>query len=233
MYSWMPTLNGGIVRNLEKPARFGAVVKFFVCLIRFASVVLFLLGASACTINVYHAESALTPQIDSKNSTTPCSKICGGDNIRQVNAGENTETSVLEMNAEKAPGDSTYAVGDSVVLRVRPSVDAYVHCYYQMANRDIIKIFPNAQSIKSWMYSGQLIAIPERAAFRIVPDTPASSESFLCLAAAEDLSGKLPLSIQESMLKPLPVYSFDEIYRIYRDSTAGNLAGRVVSVTIL
>ena len=65
----------------------------------------------------------------------------------------------LVLSTPRGPKPS-YRVGDTMVLSVQPTQDAYVYCYYQDATGTVARIFPNRFQPDPFLHAGAQIEIP-------------------------------------------------------------------------
>ena len=108
---------------------------------------------------------------------------------------------------------ATYRVGQSMTLRLQPTQDAYVYCYYQDADGDIARIFPNRFQPNAFVAGNAMLEVPPAGtgAFSIRFERVGAPEQVACLAADREVGLLLPQELKRQDLEPLPVRRMDEI----------------------
>ncbi|MCP4699803.1 MAG: DUF4384 domain-containing protein, partial [Gammaproteobacteria bacterium] len=114
------------------------------------------------------------------------------------------------------------------------SRDAYLHCYYQGADKEIIRIFPHQRQPDPYIRAGQKVEIPGKdALFDIVLEHPDVEEEILCLASSVDISLQLPEALKVPDIQPVPLKSLDEIREAYHQIGVKSLANAVLSIFVI
>ncbi|MDI3305990.1 MAG: DUF4384 domain-containing protein [Acetobacteraceae bacterium] len=110
-------------------------------------------------------------------------------------------------------GRPVYRVGESMVLRVQPTQDAYIYCYYQDASGEVSRIFPNRFQPDPFVRARSPIQIPPEGsgAFSIRFDKAGVPESVACLTADREVGLLMPAELKRQDLEPLPVRSLDDV----------------------
>ncbi len=178
---------------------------------------------SGCTINYY---TAAVPDAHQK-------KVASETNAKITPSNQARSRSPINLIAVSGSGNSSVVYEDEVItLTIKSEVNAFVNCYYQLSNGQIVKLFPNRYMPEYWVSAGQQIDIPASAQFQIVADRQGQSERFMCLASSEDILVRLPPVFSANLFQKVPVKSFDDMYDIYRRRTSQNLVGNVVSLNV-
>jgi hypothetical protein len=112
----------------------------------------------------------------------------------------------------------TYHVGDTMVVSVQPSQDAYVYCYYQDSSGAVARIFPNRFQADPFVHAGVQIEIPPAGtkSFALRFDNPGGSEAVACLGSDREVGLRLPDKLKAQDLEPLPVSGLDEVASQFR-----------------
>jgi peptidoglycan hydrolase-like protein with peptidoglycan-binding domain len=127
----------------------------------------------------------------------------------------------------------TYRVREALALTVRTSQDAYLYCYYSDAKGTVARIFPNKFSPDSYVAANKPTAIPGKSAgFGIVFDKPGATEEVLCVASEREAGLRLPDSLKQKDLAPLPVRSLDEVVLAYRKVDPVRVADARLSIKV-
>src|SRR6185437_13153846 len=127
----------------------------------------------------------------------------------------------LVLSTTRGPRPS-YHAGETMVLSVQPTEDAYVYCYYQDSSGTVARIFPNRFQPDAFVHANRQIEIPPagQQSFAIRFDKPGGTETVACLGADREVGLKLPGTLKTADLDPLPVRGFDEIASQFRATGA-------------
>jgi hypothetical protein len=112
-----------------------------------------------------------------------------------------------------------YRIGETLVVAVEPTNDAYVYCYYQDASGTVARIFPNRFQPDPFLQGGTRIEIPPagQKSFAIRFDKPGGTEAVACIGADREVGLRLPNRLKAQDLEPLPVNGLDEVAGQFRD----------------
>jgi hypothetical protein len=112
-----------------------------------------------------------------------------------------------------------YHVGETMVVAVQPTRDAYVYCFYQDAAGSVARIFPNRFQPDPFLRAGTQIEIPPagRKSFAFRFDKPGGNEAVACLGADREIGLRLPDRLKAQDLEALPVSGLDEVAAQFRD----------------
>lgn len=115
-------------------------------------------------------------------------------------------------------GRPVYRVGESMVLRIQPTQDAYIYCYYQDASGEVSRIFPNRFQPDPFVRARSPIQVPPEGsgAFSIRFDKAGAPEGVACLTADREVGLLLPAELKRQDLQPLPVRSLDDVAARFR-----------------
>ena len=119
-----------------------------------------------------------------------------------------------------------YRAGETMVVSVQPTQDAFIYCYYQDSSGTIARIFPNRFQPDALVRANRQIEIPPpgQKSFAIRFDKPGGQETVACLGADREVGLKLPAQLKTEDLNPLPVSSLDEIAGQIRGASSGQVA---------
>jgi Domain of unknown function (DUF4384) len=123
----------------------------------------------------------------------------------------------LAVTTQRGPRPS-YRVGESMVVSVQPTQDAYVYCYYQDSTGAVSRIFPNRFQPDPLLHAGAQVEIPPAGtkSFALRFDKPGGSEAVACLGADREVGLRLPDKLKAQDLEPLPVSGLDEVASQFR-----------------
>jgi hypothetical protein len=124
----------------------------------------------------------------------------------------------MVIDTPRGPRPS-YRVGETLVLSVQPTQDAYVYCYYQDATGTVARIFPNRFQPDPFLPARTQIEIPPagRKSFAIRFDKAGTQESVACLGADREVGLRLPNQLKAQDLEKLPVSGLDEVAARFRE----------------
>lgn len=183
-----------------------------------------------CTVNIYqnkNSENLFTgsPERQS-NEIKPITENKPGESRA------NNATAAEVMLLSTTPRGVLVSSSDSITLEVMLNVDAYVSCYYQQDDGNIIKLFPNRIIPLYRLESGQVLRIPGANSFRVLTGKAKITDGYMCLASGEDVTPDLPIIYQANAFQQVPVNDFDNLFKVYRESTPNNLVARVIEVPV-
>jgi hypothetical protein len=118
----------------------------------------------------------------------------------------------LVVSTPRGPRPS-YHVGETMVLAVQPTQDAYVYCFYQDATGAVARIFPNRFQPDPFLRGGVRIEIPPAGmkSFALRFDKANATEAVACLGADREVGLRLPDRLKAQDLAPLPVSGLDDV----------------------
>ena len=140
----------------------------------------------------------------------------------------------LKLSLRPLGGDSNaYPLGQTLAVSATASQDAYLYCYYQDADQNVARIFPNQFDPDPYVIAGKPVAIPgDNAGFDIVLDRPGAEEAIACLASEVEVGLRLPPSLKKADLVPLPVNSVDEVVSAYKKLGRQNVTEARLDITV-
>jgi hypothetical protein len=103
-------------------------------------------------------------------------------------------------------------------VRAQPRQDGFLYCYYQDAEGEVARIFPNRFQPDAFIAAGRQVEIPPgpQAPFQIRFDKGGTREAVACLASDLELGLKLPEELKTKDLEPLPVKGLDDVVNRFR-----------------
>jgi hypothetical protein len=119
-----------------------------------------------------------------------------------------------------------YRVDEALVVRAQPRRDGFVYCYYQDAEGEVARIFPNRFQPDAFIGAGRQLEIPPgpKQPFQIRFDKPGSREQVACIASDLELGLKLPDGLKAKDLEPLPVKGLDDVVARFRELGPGHVS---------
>jgi len=140
----------------------------------------------------------------------------------------------LVVSSPRGP-QAKYRVGETLVVSVQPTQDAYVYCFYQDAAGTVARIFPNRFQPDPLLHAGVQIEVPPAGgnAFAIRFDKPGGNETVACLGADREIGLRLPDSLKAQDLEPLPVKGLDEVAARFREIPGARVADARLTVEVM
>jgi curli biogenesis system outer membrane secretion channel CsgG len=140
----------------------------------------------------------------------------------------------LVMSTPRGPKPS-YRVGETMVLSVQPTQDAYVYCYYQDASGVVARIFPNRFQPDALLHAGVQTEIPPAGAksFALRFDKGGSTEAVACLGADREIGLALPDKLKAQDLDPLPVSGLDDVAAQFKAIPGARVADARLAVEVM
>jgi curli biogenesis system outer membrane secretion channel CsgG len=128
-----------------------------------------------------------------------------------------------------------YRVGETMVVAVQPTQDAYVYCYYQDSTGTVARIFPNRFQPDPFLRAGTRVEIPPAGtkSFALRFDKPGGSEAVACLGADREIGLRLPNRLKAQDLEPLPVSGLDEVASQFREMPGARVDDARLAVEVM
>jgi hypothetical protein len=128
-----------------------------------------------------------------------------------------------------------YHSGETMVIAVQPTQDAYVYCYYQDSTGTVARIYPNRFQPDALIRANVRTEIPPAGAqsFAIRFDKPGGHESVGCLGASQELGLRLPAALKAQDLDPLPVSGLDDIAGQFRAIPDAHIDDTRIAVEVM
>lgn len=130
--------------------------------------------------------------------------------------------------------NATYRVGDTLSLRLQPTRDAYVYCYYQDAGGTVARIFPNRFQPDAFISGRTQMVVPPngQTAFDIRFDRAGGREAVACFAADREVGLLLPNDMKVQDLTPIPVRNLDDVVARFHQIPRARVADAAVVVEV-
>lgn len=111
-----------------------------------------------------------------------------------------------------------YRVNDTMTLVITVTRPAFVHCYYQTYNNEIMKIFPNPYQPTGLVQATAPQTIPDATMPFKIQFQGAGSESIQCIAIENDSVAALPKNFNKPSFEALPVTQLYQIAEIFHQA---------------
>lgn len=123
-------------------------------------------------------------------------------------------------------GREHFLPGEQIFLSATVSRTSYLYCYMENAEKQVIRLLPNATNSSGWIAANQAVRIPDwmspTPGFVLDAGIP-GQERVACFASANDLTGKLPANLQQPAFRPLQgASSLEDIGAQLRQAAGGD-----------
>ncbi|MBF0470745.1 MAG: DUF4384 domain-containing protein [Gammaproteobacteria bacterium] len=130
---------------------------------------------------------------------------------------------IVRVNIEATNGKKRYERGEEVLLTVTANSNSYLHCYYQNADKSIVRFFPNRFSSDPFLAESGQLRLPGSSPFVMKANEEGLNESIYCLAFYNDIYLELPAKLRKGDFTPLKIDTFSEISQIYNKLLRGRV----------
>ena len=124
-----------------------------------------------------------------------------------------------------------YALNERWSFSVQVSQDGYLFCYYRDAHQRVSRLYPNRFQPQAYVRAQQVVTIPAGRDFALQLDVPHTTEAVRCVAAPEDIEGRIPAHLQRD-LEALPGVSLEEAVEALRQLAPDTLAEARLEVQV-
>ena len=137
----------------------------------------------------------------------------------------------IELHAK---GAKVYHQHDTLVVQARIDRDGFVYCYYQDAQGDVSRVFPNRFQPDAFVHAASPFEIPpgNPKPFSIQFDKPNTKEAIACVGSALELGVKLPEALKKQDLEPLPVANIQEVIDKFQAVSGGHMSEEALIVEV-
>ncbi|MEG2280312.1 MAG: DUF4384 domain-containing protein [Comamonas sp.] len=123
-------------------------------------------------------------------------------------------------------GREHFLPGEQIFLSATVSRTSYLYCYMENAEKQVIRLLPNATNSSGWIAANQAVRIPDwmspTPGFVLDAGIP-GQERVACFASANDLTSKLPANLQQPAFRPLQgASSLEDIGAQLRQAAGGD-----------
>ncbi len=140
----------------------------------------------------------------------------------------------LRLRAER----EIYRVGEKLNLKLKLSKNAWVYCFYDQANGEIVQIFPNPPFWKSHkeplLLGTRDYTIPGETIFPfdLVVSLPTGQEKIICYAADKNITKALPEELQGQSLDILKSHTTSGIEAIFQGLPNTQVTRSDIEITV-
>ena len=129
-------------------------------------------------------------------------------------------------------GASKLRPGENFALKITPSTDAHLYCYYQDDAKKIQRFFPNRFAENSFVKGGTSVVLPGDAPFKMFASKSGNTESLACFASKKDVMNSLPVELKATDFETLKYKSIQEIQAAFAKVLGDKLGGQYFEVNV-
>ncbi len=140
----------------------------------------------------------------------------------------------LTLGSDRGP-QPRYRVGEALVVRVQPTANGFVYCYYQDASGAVARIFPNRFQPDSFLQSNQQVEVPPGAQkpFNLRMDRPGADETIACVVSPDEIGTRIPDRFKTADLQPIPGATLADVLASYNSIQGTSVRSRQMKVQVL
>ncbi|MEO5376299.1 MAG: DUF4384 domain-containing protein [Magnetococcus sp. DMHC-6] len=131
--------------------------------------------------------------------------------VREIEARGGNQATSTNLQILLSSPKKEYKVGESMIISLNLTENAYTYCFWEQGNHSVIKIFPNRFNQNALLKQGGIELPDGNMPFSIVFDYPNSVETIQCFAATTDVTNKLPSVISGADLEVIQGYNMNKI----------------------
>jgi len=135
----------------------------------------------------------------------------------------------LTVNAVKS--GNNFKRGEEIFLNIKPSRDAFVYCFMQDENKDIMRFFPN-RFARDPFISAKGIRLPKGGEFHIYANSIGAREEIACYAANRDVFADLSPKVGAGDFEALGVKSMAEVEAEFQQAAGSSFGAGKFSVIV-
>lgn len=140
----------------------------------------------------------------------------------------------LVLSSDRGP-QPRYRAGEALVVKVQPTANGFVYCYYQDAAGSVARIFPNRFQPDSFVQANQQVEVPPGAQkpFNLRMDRPGASETIACVVSPDELGTRIADRYKTEDLQPIPGATLADVVGAYGSIQGTNVRSRQMAVQVL
>ena len=140
----------------------------------------------------------------------------------------------LTLGSDRGP-QPRYRVGEALVVRVQPTANGFVYCYYQDASGAVARIFPNRFQPDSFLQANQRVEVPPGAQkpFNLRMDRPGADETIACVVSPDEIGTRIPERFKTADLQPIPGATLADVLASYNSIQGTSVRSRQMKIQVL
>jgi peptidoglycan hydrolase-like protein with peptidoglycan-binding domain/curli biogenesis system outer membrane secretion channel CsgG len=138
------------------------------------------------------------------------------------------------LNTDRGPLPQ-YKLGETLVVKAQPSVDAFLYCYYQDDDGSVSRVFPNRFQPDAFVNANQQVEIPPgyEKPFNIRLDSVGDNEAVACFASPQEVGLSLPDSMKLDDLKPIPKATLQTVTDAFNKIPGANIRTKRLTLRVV
>ncbi|CAN5464887.1 hypothetical protein BH11PSE11_BH11PSE11_04060 [soil metagenome] len=134
------------------------------------------------------------------------------------------DTRPISISVVSTKGGNQFKKGETVVLNITPSRDAFVYCFMQDENNKIARFFPNRFSKDSLVSARKGVMLPNGKEFNISVNTKGVPEHIACFGSGKDVFADVVPSIGGGDIDvPTTLQTMAEIKAVFQKAAGASL----------
>ncbi|HYG90237.1 MAG TPA: DUF4384 domain-containing protein [Azospirillum sp.] len=158
----------------------------------------------------------------------------GGDGLPRPVKAAGAPTPDLILTSDRGP-TPRYRAGEALVVRVQPTTDGFVYCYYKDASGTVARIYPNRFQPDAFVEANRQIEIPPgvQKPFNLRMDRPGADEAIACVVAPDEIGVRLPDQFKRDDLQAIPGAALSDVVNAFSAVPGGAARSKQMSVKVL
>jgi hypothetical protein len=129
----------------------------------------------------------------------------------------------------------TLRSGETIVVLVKSTVDAFVYCYYMDGFEQVARIFPNRFQPDAFVPADRLVAIPSgpERPFNIRVDGAGRAEVVACLASSTEVDRSRIGDTKAEDLTPIPGMGLQNLLNAFDGLSGSKVRSQIMPIAVL
>lgn len=124
----------------------------------------------------------------------------------------------LAINVVSPSAGQVFRAGEAIAISVTPNRDAFVYCYLQDENRQIVRFFPNRFQADARVKGGATLSLPGAMRFQLVANKKGLDETVACFASERETLALLPRPLAAADFEPVNGASLNALKAAFRQA---------------
>ncbi|SMH61975.1 DUF4384 domain-containing protein [Azospirillum agricola] len=140
----------------------------------------------------------------------------------------------LALSSDRGP-KPRYRLGEPLVVRVSPTADGFVYCYYQDTGGTVARIYPNRFQPDAFVEANRQVEIPpgNQKPFNLRMDRVGDQEAIACVATRDEMGVRLPDRFKTEDLQPIPGATLDNVLEAFAGASGGAARSKRMGIQVL
>ncbi|MCG5243781.1 DUF4384 domain-containing protein [Azospirillum doebereinerae] len=139
----------------------------------------------------------------------------------------------LILSSDRGP-QPRYRVGEPLVVRVSPTADGFVYCYYQDTAGTVARIYPNRFQPDAFVEANRQVEIPpgNQKPFNLRMDRPGDKEAIACVVTRDEMGVRLPDRFKTEDLQPIPGATLASVTEAFAAASGGAARSKRMAIQV-